>query len=107
MTFTVTLSEVAEFDIYNIHDYIELHDTSEQADKLLDGIVQAVLSLTHMPQRGHCPPELDKIGIREFLEIHFKPFRIIYSIRENEVIVYCVLDGRRDMQTLLQQRLLR
>lgn len=107
MKFTVTLSETAEFDINGIHDYIELHDTTEQADCLLGGIVQAVLSLAHMPRRGHCPPELDKIGIREFREIHFKPYRIIYSIHENEVIVHCVLDGRRDMQTLLQQRLLR
>jgi len=29
------------------------------------------------------------------------------GVRENEVIIHCVLDGRRDMQTLLQQRLLR
>jgi len=50
---------------------------------------------------------LDKMGIREFREIHFKPYRIVYSIHENEVFVHCVLDGRRDMQTLLQQRLLR
>ena len=74
---------------------------------LVDGVEQAIASLTEMPQRGHIPPELDKTGNREFREIHFKPFQIIYSIRENEVIIHCVLDGRRDMQTLLQQRLLR
>ena len=107
MKFTVKLSETAEFDIFDIHDYVALHDTLESADRLLDGIVQAVFSLTQMPQRGHCPPELDRIGNRDFREIHFKPYRIIYSIRENEVMVLCVLDGRRDMQTLLQQRLLR
>ena len=107
MKFTITLSETAEFDIFDIHDYVEFHDTLESAERLLDGIVQAVFSLTQMPQRGHYPPELDRIGNRDFREIHFKPYRIIYSIRENEVIVLCVLDGRRDMQTLLQQRLLR
>jgi toxin ParE1/3/4 len=107
MTFTVTLSETAEFDIFDIHDYVALHDTWESADRLLDGIFQTVFSLAEMPQRCHCPPELDRIGNRDFREIHFKPYRIVYSIRENEVIVHCVLDGRRDMQTLLQQRLLR
>ena len=107
MKFTVTLSETSEFDIFAIHDYIALHDTRESADRLLDGISQAVFSLTQIPQRGHYPPELDRIGNRDFREIHFKPYRIIYSIRENEVIIHCVLDGRRDMQTLLQQRLLR
>jgi len=107
MKFTVRLSETSEFDIFDIHDYIALHDTRESADRLLDGIFQTVLSLAEMPQRGHCPPELDRIGYRDFREIHFKPYRIVYSIRENEVIVHCVLDGRRDTQTLLQQRLLR
>lgn len=107
MKFVVKLAETAEFDMYDIHTYVEFHDSAERADSLLDGISQAIISLTHMPERGHCPSELDKIGIREFREVHFKPYRIVYSIHEQEVLVHCVLDGRRDMQTLLQQRLLR
>jgi toxin ParE1/3/4 len=107
MKFVVTLAEAAEFDMYDIHTYVEFHDSPERADSLLDGISQTILSLAHMPERGHYPPELDKIRIREFREIHFKPYRIVYSIHEREVVVHCVLDGRRDMQTLLQQRLLR
>ncbi len=49
MKFTITLSETAEFDIFDIHDYVEFHDTLESAERLLDGIVQAVFSLTQMP----------------------------------------------------------
>ena len=107
MKFVVTLAETAEFDLYDIHTYMELHDSAERANSLLDGISQAILSLAQMPERGHSPPELEKIGAREFRVIHFKPYRIVYSIQGHEVIVHCVLDGRRDMQTLLQQRLLR
>jgi toxin ParE1/3/4 len=47
------------------------------------------------------------VGIAEYREVHYKPYRIIYRIHARTVIVYCVLDGRRDMQTLLQHRLLR
>lgn len=107
MKFSIVLIVAAKSDLREIFRYVELNDSLERADNLVDGIEQAITSLTVMPQRGHCPPELDKIGIREFREIHFKPYRIIYSIHELEVIVHCVLDGRRDMQTLLQQRLLR
>jgi toxin ParE1/3/4 len=32
---------------------------------------------------------------------------VIYPIFGARVIVYCVLDGRRDMQSLLQRRLTR
>lgn len=107
MKFIITLTETAEFDMYDIHTYVEFHDSPQRADNLLDGIGQAIFPLAHMPERGHFPPELERIGIREFREIHFKPYRIVYSIQDNDVVVHCVLDGRRDMQTLLQQRLLR
>ena len=103
----VSLAETAELDLYEIHLYVELHDSTERADSLLDGIGQALLSLETVPERGHYPPELERIGIRAYREIHFKPYRIVYEICQRDVIVHCVLDGKRDMQTLLQQRLLR
>jgi len=43
----------------------------------------------------------------EFREAHYKPYRVIYRIVDTQVIVYCVVDGRRDMQSFLQRRLLR
>lgn len=107
MKYKIVLVVAAKSDLREIFRYVELNDSLEHADNLVNGIEQAITSLAVMPQRGHSPPELDKIGIREFREIHFKPYRIVYSILENEVIVHCVLDGRRDIQTLLQQRLLR
>ncbi|OGU16476.1 MAG: plasmid stabilization protein [Geobacteraceae bacterium GWC2_53_11] len=107
MTYRIILAETAESDMYNIHEYVEFHDSLQHADTLLSGIEQAITSLKTLPQRGHCPPELLRLGNREYHEIHFKPYRIIYAIRAGEVIVNGVLDGRRDIQTLLQQRLLR
>jgi hypothetical protein len=41
------------------------------------------------------------------LEIHFKPYRIIYQIVGRTVFVHCVLDGRRAVQEMLERRLLR
>ena len=107
MTYKIILAETAESDMYGIHEYVEFHDSLQRADKLLEGIEQTVFSLETMPQRGHCSPELLRLGHQEYREIHFKPYRIIYSIQDRNVIVNSILDGRRDMQTLLQQRLLR
>lgn len=107
MKYRIVLAIAAKSDLREIFRYVELNASFEHADMLVGGIEQTITSLAAMPQRGHCPPELVKIGIREFREIHFKPYRIVYSFRDKEVIVHCVLDGRRDMQTLLQQRLLR
>jgi toxin ParE1/3/4 len=107
MKYILGLAISAKSDLREIFRYIEQHDSLESADNLVNSIEKVITSLTIMPQRGHCPPELARIGIHEFLEIHFKPYRIVYSIRNNNIVVHCVLDGRRDMQTLLQQRLLR
>ena len=60
-----------------------------------------------MPERGHIPPELERIGVFGFREIHFKPYRIVYEIERKGVFIHCVLDGRRDLQELLESRLLR
>jgi toxin ParE1/3/4 len=63
-------------------------------------------SLSENPHRGAYPKELLSIGVREYREIFFKPYRIIYRVIDNKVYVLFIADGRRDMQTLLQRRLL-
>jgi len=42
-----------------------------------------------------------------FKEIHFKPYRIIYEIINKKVFIHCVLDERRDLQEILEHRLIR
>lgn len=60
-----------------------------------------------MPQRGHHPPELARLGIHDFREIRCKPYRIIYEIIDTNVMIHAVIDGRRDIRDLLAARLLR
>ncbi len=107
MRFTVHLLEDAEKDLLDIYQYIAINDSVEQADRLLDQLEETVQKLETFPLRGHIPPELERIGVFDFKEINFKPFRIIYEIRKSEVFVHSVLDGRRDLQELLQKRVLR
>lgn len=107
MKYRVMLVNAAELDLDEIHHYVESHDSPERADELLDGMERTILALAKIPERGHFPPELERIGVREYREVHFKPYRILYAIVGDAVIVHSVLDGRRDMQTLLMQRLLR
>ena len=107
MKFEVFLSKDAEEDIFSIYNYGALHDSIEKADSLFGKLIETCLSLEHHPDREHLPPELDRINVREYSELHYKPYRIIYQIRKKEVFIHCVLDGRRNLQDLLQERLLR
>jgi toxin ParE1/3/4 len=106
MPFAVFLTDDAACDLDELYDYIALHDTPQKADYVLQKIERAFSKLSEFPERGTLPKELLALGIREYREIFFKPYRIIYQIIDKNVYVLLIADGRRDMQTLLQQRLL-
>jgi toxin ParE1/3/4 len=107
MKYTLFLIEDAETDLLDIYRYVAQNDSFENADRLLDKIEETIIKLSTMPLRGHIPPELERIGVLEFREVFYKPYRIIYQIIKSNVCVHCILDGRRDLQDLLQQRVLR
>ena len=106
MPFLVQLTDDAARDLEEVCSYIAEHDTPRSADLVLDQVEETICSRTEFPQRGTYPRELLKFGIREFRETFFKPYRIIYRVKENDVHVLVIADGRRDMHTLLQRRLL-
>jgi len=107
VTLEVLLSEDAERDIEDIYLYVAHQDAVEKADRLLTALQETCSALSELAERGNVPKELEPLGMTEFREVHFKPYRVIYRITNCQVIAYCVLDGRRDMQSLLERRMLR
>jgi toxin ParE1/3/4 len=106
MSYQVFLTDDAACDLEELFDYIEAYDTLEKADYVVDKIEEAFSSLSDNPVRGAYPKELLAVGLREYREVYFKPYRIIYRIIAQHVYVMVIADGRRDMQILLQRRLL-
>ncbi len=106
MSFRVFLTNDAARDLEEIYNYIAGHESPQQADYVLDQIEKAVSSLSGFPERGAYPKELLALGIREYREVFFKPYRIIYRLIEKNVYILLIANGRRDMQSLLQRRLL-
>ena len=106
MRFEVLLTEDAARDLEEIYGYISEHDAPAKASHVLDRIEVVVGGLATFPERGTHPRELLVLGIREYRETRFKPYRVIYRIMGKRVFVYLIADGRRDMPTLLERRLL-
>jgi toxin ParE1/3/4 len=106
MPFVVFLTADAARDLEDLYQYITLHDGPGKAEHVLKSIEKAFLSLSESPDRGAHPKELLALGIRDYREIFFKSYRVIYRVVGNDVHVFLIADGRRDMQTLLQRRLL-
>jgi len=104
--FEVLLTEGAEQDLEAIHDYISDFDCVANANHVLDELLDVVESLSKFPERGSYPKELVGLGIKEYRQTFFKPYRVIYRITGSQVIIYLIADGRRDMQSVLARRLL-
>ena len=102
----VFLTRDALGDLDDIHDYIQRQDGLVRARQVLARIEQQVGRLSSAPHRGVLPAELRDTGIRDFREVFFKPYRIIYRVQDSRVYVLLVADGRRDMRSLLLRRLL-
>ncbi len=97
----------AKIDLMEIYKYIAKNDSIERADDIYNNIKSKCLSLLETPEKGHIPAEFLFVGVREYLEVHYKKIRIIYQVNKNTVIVHCILDGRRNIRSILNDRLLR
>ncbi len=106
MPFAVLLTNDAARDLNELYDYIAVHDSHRKANYVLEQIEKTFSTLSEFPERGVYPKELLKLGIREYREIFFKPYRIIYRVMDKNVYVMLIVDGRLDLQSLLQRRLL-
>ena len=102
----VLLTDSAARDLEEIYDYVARHDAPAQAHRLLDHVERILNSLSESPQRGTFPKELLALGIREYRQVFFKPYSVVYKVLGKNVYVMLIADGRSDMQTLLQRRLL-
>ncbi len=104
--FEVTFTRGAEDDLERLYDYLAEQGSPAIADALLDAILEKIDALERFPHRGGVPKEMVGLGIRTFRQLVHSPYRIIYRVIGQEVFVLLIVDGRRDMQALLERRLL-
>jgi toxin ParE1/3/4 len=104
--FEVRITKGAESDLEALHAYVAVNRSTAEAATLLDGILDKIITLEEFPLRGPACPELDRLGISEFRQIYYGPYRLIYRVIDKTVYVMIIADSRRDMKALLEWRLL-
>jgi toxin ParE1/3/4 len=110
MARAVLLTDDAAEDLDEIGGYVARQDSPARAAHVLERIAAVIAAViaapAEAPDRGPVPAELAALGIRTYREVFYKPYRIVYRVQPDAVIVLLIADGRRDLQTLLQRRLL-
>lgn len=104
--YAVFLTEGAEQDLEALYDYIAEFDSPASAGHVLDSLMNVAQCLATFPERGSHPKELLALGIKDYRQTFFKPYRVIYRVTGKRVHIHLIVDGRRDMQSLLARRLL-
>ena len=97
--YSVTIIADAEEDLFKIYNTISTNDSITKAKNLLTKLEKPLKNYPHFP--------IEVISPLNYKEIHYKPYRIIYQIIDTNIYIHCILDGRRDLLQLLQERLIR
>jgi toxin ParE1/3/4 len=90
----VVILEAAEVDLQELRRYIVK-------------IKESIRNLAAFPYLGAIPPELEALHLTQYRQLLSGKNRIIYEVRGETVYVHIVVDMRRDMTSLLLQRLVR
>jgi toxin ParE1/3/4 len=104
--YEVRLTRGAEDDLEALVAYVAASRAPAEAVALLDKLLEKIETLESFPERGAIPKELEALGISEFRQTLVPPYRLIYRVVARKVFVAVIADGRRDMQALLERRLL-
>jgi plasmid stabilization system protein ParE len=102
----VLWTDAARRDLDAIVEYIA-EDSVENALSVLDRLETCAGALGTSPARGRKVPELAALDVHHYRELIERPWRILDRIEGDRVIVVAVLDGRRDLTSLLIERLVR
>lgn len=97
----------AEQDLREIILYIRRQESQGRARLILRRLRARGSSLASAPHRGRWIPELEReFGVRVYRELVEGPWRLMYRIEEDQVLVVRVLDGRRNVEDILLRSLL-
>jgi toxin ParE1/3/4 len=98
--------EPASLDLIELVEFVN-KDRPTAARKLGREILRAAARLSEHPRSGRIVPELQEQGIADYRQVLISSYRLIYAVRAQSIDILAVIDGRRDLEAGLFQRLMR
>jgi plasmid stabilization system protein ParE len=96
----VILTEQAKSDLQQIYSFI-VKTSPIYAAGLLDSLIEKIEGIDLFPERGRIVPEINEDAVREIFHL---PYRIIYEIYPDIVIVLGIVHAKRDFDTAFAGR---
>jgi plasmid stabilization system protein ParE len=102
----VRWSQAAVGDLESMATHLA-RDSVVHAERTLEKLYSRAKTLETSPSRGRIVPELAELGLPTWWELIVSPYRVLYRVTRHSVDVLGVFDGRRDLEDVLLERLLR
>lgn len=106
MSYKVLWGKTAEADLNEIIEYIIGKGEIDNAYAVFTKIKKRAELLQVSPGQGRIVPEFKSLHFK-YREIIISPWRIIYKIDKPVVKVLMVIDGRRNTEDLLYEKLIK
>ncbi|HEY1137787.1 MAG TPA: type II toxin-antitoxin system RelE/ParE family toxin [Xanthomonadaceae bacterium] len=103
---TVLWTQTALSDLTAIIDHIAAENPNAALD-VLQRLQARAEALADLAPRGRVVPELRDIGVNQYRELIERPWRLVYRTDGARTVMIAVLDARRDLDSLLLERLTR
>ena len=102
----VEVSPFAQDDLNEIIEYYSSY-SQDYVETTISEFEENVMSLQQHPRSGRIIPELEKQGITQYRELIQGYYRIVYKISKDKVIILTVIDGRRNFEEVIIEKLSR
>ena len=96
----VIWSEEAKQDLAEAASYIG-RDSKYYQSTFVSQVLSSSYSLCFFSERGCIVPELKEPSVRE---VFVGKYRLIYSVRSQEVVIIALIHGARDLKKALEER---
>ena len=103
----VVILDSAEQDLKDLRSYVVKNFSQATWLKTYNKLKESIRNLAAFPLLGAVPPELESLNMNQYRQIISGMNRVIYEPRADAVYIYMIVDTRRDLETLLMQRLMR
>ena len=102
----VEVSPFAQDDFNEIIEYYSSY-SQDYVETTISEFEENVMSLKQHPRSGRIIHELERQGITQYRELIQGYYRIIYKISKDKVTVLTIIDGRRNFEEIIIEKLSR
>lgn len=105
-TYDVVWSRLAVRDLDQILDYLSEEASIDRALAVYEQVRQRISTLKRHPRRCRVVPELRDLGLTDFRESILAPYRIVFRLHDQALVLVAIVDSRRNLEELLVERVL-